>query len=173
MEAFGKQQDILNETNNCHDLISDCLAKFQVMSNFCIPVSDFLIPVQIVSQLEIHNWQNDFAINSRRDHAEIIEYLSEIQNSQAITKEAMANHSEMLRSIMTMMQDVIIPLVKVEFFKVLMMTMDRAFRCPRLPVTDLKMVSKTICTNCNLIPANFFPISISNEERSGGLDSSP
>jgi len=87
-EAFTKQNDILDQINACHGLISDCLARFQVLSH-----------------IEIHNWQKEFEANQRRDHNDTMVYLSAIQNSQMITNGVLANQSEMLRSIMTIMQN--------------------------------------------------------------------
>jgi serine/threonine protein kinase len=67
-EAFAMQNEIQEDTLRCHNQISDCLGKFQV-----------------ISHLEIHDWQSQFESNHKLDHDEIISYLAEISNSQDIT----------------------------------------------------------------------------------------
>lgn len=64
-------------------------------------------PWQVVSHLEIYDWQNEFDANARRDHAEVIEYLAEIQNSQTITNELLGNQQQLLVGMMSVMQNVL------------------------------------------------------------------
>jgi hypothetical protein len=61
---------------------------------------------KLVSHFEIHQWQTQFEAGQKRDHDEIIEYLSEIQNSQTITNEVLADNASKLTAIMSMMQNV-------------------------------------------------------------------
>lgn len=71
----------------------------------------------MTSHIQIHDWQTEFHLNSKRDHAEIIEYMSEIQNSQDITRIAVSENSGLVREMMGMMQQVLhffkfLPIVK-------------------------------------------------------------
>lgn len=66
--------------------------------------SDALL--QLASSLEIHGWKTKLDTNSRRDHAEIVEFFADIKNGQSITDEAVAQNNALLTQIMTLMQNV-------------------------------------------------------------------
>jgi len=56
--------------------------------------------------MSIDDWKNEFAINTQHDHAEVVEYLSSIQNSQSITNDTLSEQNGMIRDMMGMMQTV-------------------------------------------------------------------
>ncbi|KAF8897338.1 kinase-like domain-containing protein [Infundibulicybe gibba] len=87
VQGFTRQREIAADIEHCHNAISACLAKFQ-----------------LISHTELHNWQAEFAMNAENDRAELVKYLSEIQNSQTITNEALNTNTEMMRELMGMMQ---------------------------------------------------------------------
>ncbi|KAL0949596.1 hypothetical protein HGRIS_009644 [Hohenbuehelia grisea] len=90
IQGFTSQRKIKHDIEYCHASISDCLSKFD-----------------LVSHMEIHEWQHDFALNHKRDHDEVMEYLAEIQNSQQISSSAVAEDRETLRKMMGMMQQLL------------------------------------------------------------------
>jgi hypothetical protein len=57
--------------------------------------------------MSIHEWQQDFANNAKEDHAEVVEYMSAIQNSQTIMKETLAEQNDMIHDILGKFQTVI------------------------------------------------------------------
>lgn len=65
-----------------------------------------LIRRQLVSHTEIHRWQEEFSRNTANDHQELVDYLSEIQHSQAISTQAQQETTAMVRQVMTQMQSV-------------------------------------------------------------------
>lgn len=83
IESFAKQKEILEDIQRCHNQISDCLGKFQVMSH-----------------LEIHEWQSKFEANHKRDHEEIISYLAEIANATEITRAATVEGFAEIRALL-------------------------------------------------------------------------
>jgi hypothetical protein len=83
-----KQDEMADDIKKLHQAIDTCLTKFQ-----------------FTSHLEIHEWKAEFTTNTKRDHVEIVAYLSDIQNGQAITHEAMAYHNEILHQLMALMQN--------------------------------------------------------------------
>ncbi|KZP24577.1 kinase-like protein [Athelia psychrophila] len=85
--AFAKQNDIQEDIQRCHRQMSDCLAKFQV-----------------VSHLEIHEWQKQFEKNYQQDQAEVIAYLATIDNSTAATLAATLEGFDEMREFMRNMQ---------------------------------------------------------------------
>lgn len=87
LQAFARQNDIKQDIQSCHDLIQDCLTNFQV-----------------VSHAELHHWKEEFDRNSREDHLELIEWMSEIQHTQTIAAEAQKENTVMLRDIMSKLQ---------------------------------------------------------------------
>ncbi|KAF5369906.1 hypothetical protein D9758_001233 [Tetrapyrgos nigripes] len=86
-DAFVRQSEIKHDIENCHAAISDCLTKFS-----------------IVSQVEINQWQEEFATNAKLDHQEIVEYLSEIQNANEMLQLTMNDQTGLLTKMMEMMQ---------------------------------------------------------------------
>lgn len=54
---------------------------------------------QLTTQFELLEWHRDFEANARRDHAELMESLSDIQGTQALT-------NDMIREMMSLMQTV-------------------------------------------------------------------
>lgn len=80
IKSLIKQEEISREIMICQGQISDCVARFQ-----------------LTTQFEMLEWHRDFEANARRDHAELMESLSDIQNTQAIT-------NDMVREMMSLMQ---------------------------------------------------------------------
>ncbi|KAG6837924.1 hypothetical protein H0H93_008318 [Arthromyces matolae] len=87
-ESFAKQGMIQAEIQRCLSSISDCMLKFQLVSN-----------------LEIHEWQAEFATRTRLDHLELKEALSEIQVAQDIANSKLDANLELTRQMMSMMQN--------------------------------------------------------------------
>jgi len=87
MKSFTRQNEIRQDIEDCHQAISDCLTKFT-----------------LAAHMSIDDWQNEFAINTQHDHAEVVEYLSSIQNSQSITNDTLSEQNGMIRDMMGMMQ---------------------------------------------------------------------
>ncbi|KAF5345547.1 hypothetical protein D9758_012005 [Tetrapyrgos nigripes] len=89
--GFLHQAQIQGEINQCKEDIGNCFLKFQ-----------------LVSAGTTSQWQADFAIVVRSDHAEIIAYLCDIQNGQEILKEMMSFQGQTLsgklEELMGMMQ---------------------------------------------------------------------
>jgi hypothetical protein len=44
---------------------------------------------QVISHLEIHDWQAQFKRNTEEDHRELVGFLVDIQNSHDITNDAL------------------------------------------------------------------------------------
>ncbi|THV03284.1 kinase-like protein [Dendrothele bispora CBS 962.96] len=86
-QAFLRQAEIKLDIERSHAAISDCLTKFQ-----------------IISQVEINQWQEEFAMNVKLDHQEIIEYLSEIANQQEILRLTMDGTHDSVKQVKQMME---------------------------------------------------------------------
>lgn len=59
-----------------------------------------------MSHTEIHRWQEEFRVNAQRDHAELLEQLSDIQEGQNITHAVLEEQSAEMKRMMGMMQKV-------------------------------------------------------------------
>ncbi|KIK07601.1 hypothetical protein K443DRAFT_128984 [Laccaria amethystina LaAM-08-1] len=99
IKSLIKQDDISKEISICQGQVSDCVARFQVhaYSSHRNPISDSPSVEQLVTQFEMLEWQKEFEANARRDHAELMESLSDIQADQALAK-------DMIRDMMSLMQ---------------------------------------------------------------------
>jgi hypothetical protein len=106
LKSFTKQQEIQKDIEKCHEVISDCLTKFTVCLHFRHNTLLSYSSPQLASHISIHDWQQEYAMNTQRDHAEVVEYLSEIQNSQKITNDALSVQGTQLTELMSMMQGV-------------------------------------------------------------------
>ncbi|KAJ7591214.1 kinase-like domain-containing protein [Mycena floridula] len=87
LQAFQRQAEICRQIQDSHAALENCLTKFQ-----------------LVSHNEIHHWQEEFGKNAQLDHMEIVNYLSDILNSQAVAEEAQHANQAMLQSLMSSMQ---------------------------------------------------------------------
>ena len=56
--------------------------------------------------MELHNWQESFAENSKKDHEDIMNSLNEVKTGQQLLLEASNKSSEEIAQIMLMMQGV-------------------------------------------------------------------
>ncbi|KAG5643764.1 hypothetical protein DXG03_009643 [Asterophora parasitica] len=83
LEGFVRQDSIDIEMSQCLSAVDDCLMKFQ-----------------LISQMEIHSWQSDFATSAKLDHMEHMEALSEIIIGQEIA-------GSKLDKVMNMLQDML------------------------------------------------------------------
>ncbi|KAJ7047567.1 kinase-like domain-containing protein [Mycena alexandri] len=87
VQAFLHQAEVAKDIERCHNMLSDCLTSFQ-----------------LVSHIEIHDWQAQFQLETQEDHRELVNYLTKIENSQSITNEALQSQGTDLRQLMSMMQ---------------------------------------------------------------------
>ncbi|KAJ4473806.1 kinase-like domain-containing protein [Lentinula aciculospora] len=87
INSFLQQNQIKEDIAKCHEGITDCLTHFQ-----------------LVSHMEIHNWQEDFAANSVLDHREVIARLSDVQESQSLIHNTTLDNNTMLKEMMVFMQ---------------------------------------------------------------------
>ncbi|KAF9534430.1 kinase-like domain-containing protein [Crepidotus variabilis] len=86
-KSFVQQEEIAKDIERSHMKITDCITSFN-----------------LTSQFEIHEWMNDFGANQRRDHSELIESLSEIQQSQILVETKTDETNDLVRKMMTMFQ---------------------------------------------------------------------
>ncbi|KAH0839670.1 hypothetical protein J3R83DRAFT_591 [Lanmaoa asiatica] len=86
-ELFIKQGDLAAAIQDCHMEINDSLTK-----------------LQLTATLDAAVWQSEFKANNERDQVEIIQYLSDIKNTQSII--AMTQHQQNtdIKAIMALMQ---------------------------------------------------------------------
>ncbi|KAF7313656.1 TKL/TKL-ccin protein kinase [Mycena chlorophos] len=87
VKAFLRQQEIAKDIEYCHGLLSDCFASFQLKS-----------------QMETQDWQSQLTLNNEQDHRELVEYLTNIQNSQTLIQEMVHSQREDTQNLMLMMQ---------------------------------------------------------------------
>ncbi|KAJ7095185.1 kinase-like domain-containing protein [Mycena belliarum] len=90
LQAFLRQEDIRKDIEQCHDMLSDCLTSFQ-----------------LVSHTEIHDWQAKFELSCQQDHRELMDFLAAIENSQAITNDALKSQTTDIQQLMGMMQQLL------------------------------------------------------------------
>ncbi|KAJ3790444.1 kinase-like domain-containing protein [Lentinula aff. detonsa] len=87
INSFLQQNQIKEDIKKCHEGITDCLTHFQ-----------------LVSHQEIHNWQEEFAVNSVMDHQEVIALLSDVKESQNMIQSTTVDNNNMLREMMVLIQ---------------------------------------------------------------------
>ncbi|KAF9268260.1 kinase-like protein [Marasmius fiardii PR-910] len=87
LQAFMRQQEIKYDIERCHGRISDCYMRFQ-----------------LASDIEVNRWQEEFAHNASLDHQEVLTYLSDIQNGQALTNEALQGQGASINQILGLLQ---------------------------------------------------------------------
>ncbi|GLB33605.1 putative TKL TKL-ccin protein kinase [Lyophyllum shimeji] len=87
-QSFTKQKQIEADIQHCLSAVSDCLLKFQ-----------------LVSQMEIHGWQAEFATSAKLDRMELGQALSEIKIGQDIVINMLGENLGNTRQLMKMMQD--------------------------------------------------------------------
>ncbi|KAJ7682057.1 kinase-like domain-containing protein [Mycena polygramma] len=87
LQSFVKQTEIASDIERCHYMLADCLAIFQFDSH-----------------TEIHEWQAQLKLDTERDHNELLEYLTNIQNSQDILIDAVQSQADTIQQMMSMMQ---------------------------------------------------------------------
>ncbi|KDR83338.1 hypothetical protein GALMADRAFT_235416 [Galerina marginata CBS 339.88] len=87
LKSFVNQQDIAKDIETCHNRITDCVNTFQ-----------------LTSQFEIHEWMSDFQANQKLDHAQLLESLSQIQESQAVIEEKTTDTNKLVQQMMEMFQ---------------------------------------------------------------------
>ncbi|KAJ3507562.1 hypothetical protein NLJ89_g6235 [Agrocybe chaxingu] len=88
LRSFVDQDKIARDIEQCHAEISDTMATFQLASHF-----------------EIHEWMEEFNTNRRLDHAQLLESLSQIQETQAFIKEKSSENNDLIRQMMTLLQN--------------------------------------------------------------------
>lgn len=62
------------------------------------------LPFQLMSHMELHDWQTQFTLTSQQDQRELLEYLAEIQNSQELVHATVDQTSHGVRQMMAMLQ---------------------------------------------------------------------
>lgn len=112
-QAFSQQHTIKQDIEACHDAISDCLTRFNVgfIAFHLCRLTDRL--VQLTSQNEILEWQTEFARTARQDHADVVEYLSDIQHSQHLFKDAQQEQTGVLMQMVRFL-DIVLGLLSDE-----------------------------------------------------------
>ncbi|KAE9396577.1 TKL/TKL-ccin protein kinase [Gymnopus androsaceus JB14] len=88
VNSFLQQNQIKEDIQSCHEGISDCLTHFQ-----------------LVSHMEIHTWQEEFAANAAIDHQEVIAQLSDIQESQMLLQDKMDTSTATVMQMMAFLQN--------------------------------------------------------------------
>jgi len=87
IQGFLHQDEIAKDIERCHHMLTDCLAS-----------------IQFISHPEIHNWQAQFKLETEEDHRELVAYLINLENSQAITNDALQSQTTDIQQMMSMMQ---------------------------------------------------------------------
>ncbi|KAJ7047565.1 kinase-like domain-containing protein [Mycena alexandri] len=87
IKSFIQQQDIAQDIKACHELLTDSLSTFH-----------------LISQVESHSWQAQFQMNAQADHLEFKAQLSNIENSQDIILAAVQAGNSDVKSLMSMVQ---------------------------------------------------------------------
>ncbi|KAJ6629198.1 kinase-like domain-containing protein [Mycena sp. CBHHK59/15] len=90
VKAFLDQAEVVKDIQRCHDLLTDCLTKFQ-----------------LVSHIEIHQWQKQHEMSNEQDHRELMETLADIKNSHTIANDALTAQSSDIAQLMAMMQQLL------------------------------------------------------------------
>ncbi|KAJ7284467.1 kinase-like domain-containing protein [Mycena rebaudengoi] len=88
VRSFLHQNEIAREIQQCHEMLTDCLASFQILS-----------------AIGIHEWQTQLNLNNQQDKRELMDFLAEIQNSQTIAQDALQYQSSDIQRLMSMMQE--------------------------------------------------------------------
>ncbi|KAI6047337.1 kinase-like domain-containing protein [Pisolithus marmoratus] len=87
VKLFVKQDELASEIQDCHTAINDCMTR-----------------LQIHAALETQSWQELLQSNMERDRTEMMEYLSDIRNSQLIILSALEEQHTGINTIMQLMQ---------------------------------------------------------------------
>ncbi|KAJ7179315.1 kinase-like domain-containing protein [Mycena filopes] len=90
IKAFVQQDVISLDIKNCHEMLSDSLATFQ-----------------LVSHIEVHDWQSQFQTNAQADVLELKAHLSSIENTQDIIIATMKSHHSEIQGFMSMVQQLL------------------------------------------------------------------
>ncbi|TDL26204.1 kinase-like protein [Rickenella mellea] len=88
LKSFMMQAQIADDVQRCHQLITDCVDAYNIKAH-----------------REIQNWQAEFQINQKRDQDEIMSFLSDMQNQQAIENATRTAQYAEIKAFMTLMQD--------------------------------------------------------------------
>ncbi|KAH8798460.1 hypothetical protein DL96DRAFT_1639458 [Flagelloscypha sp. PMI_526] len=88
-QAFFKQSAVKLSIQSSHEQLNTCMMKL----NFTPLLSD-------------HNWQEMARIQGRRDHEELITYLSDIANSSRVSQAVSQENTAIIRQLMVMMKEV-------------------------------------------------------------------
>lgn len=86
-KSFVNQDDVSKEIVECHQQLSDCISKLQLMSQF-----------------DIMDWQKEYADRAKQDHQDLVQRLSTIETKQDLATETVLANNDMLLSLMKMMQ---------------------------------------------------------------------
>lgn len=105
MKIFIKQDELAAEIQDCHTAINDCMTRLQVCQ---IPCGEAVISyiVKITAALETQGWQMALRTSLERDQSEILEYLSDLSNTQEITLGIVQQTSADVQALMKLMQKV-------------------------------------------------------------------
>ncbi|KAI6035228.1 kinase-like domain-containing protein [Pisolithus orientalis] len=87
VKLFVKQDELASEIQDCHTAINDCMTK-----------------LQINAALETRGWQVLLQSNMERDKIEMMQYLSDIKNTQSIILLALEEQRTDINTIMHVMQ---------------------------------------------------------------------
>ncbi|KAJ7228860.1 kinase-like domain-containing protein [Mycena pura] len=87
VQAFLKQAEIAKDIEYCHNMLSDSLTAFE-----------------LTSHVEIHDWQTQLKLDNEQDHRELVDFLTNIENAQTLTNNALEVQTSEIRQLMTMMQ---------------------------------------------------------------------
>ncbi|ESK87053.1 tkl tkl-ccin protein kinase [Moniliophthora roreri MCA 2997] len=85
--AFLHQREIKQDIERCHEAISDCFSRFH-----------------LASAKEIDRWQEDFAVDYKKDQQELLSWLADVENGSALTHQLLSEQTDKIRELMSMMQ---------------------------------------------------------------------
>lgn len=91
IKALTRQHEIKQDIERSYEIITECFSKFQ-----------------LVSSVEIVNWQEDFAARAQLDHEEVMEFLADIQNGQKLIEGTLNENLQYTTQMMTMMQKLLL-----------------------------------------------------------------
>ncbi|PPQ79567.1 hypothetical protein CVT25_003449 [Psilocybe cyanescens] len=87
LKSLVNQDIIAKDIANCHTQITDCINNFHLTSHF-----------------EIHEWMTDFQKNQRLDHAQLLQSLSQLQETTQNVEATTMETNIMMRQMMAMFQ---------------------------------------------------------------------
>lgn len=107
LKSLVNQDIIAKDIANCHTQITDCINNFHVRRLLQRIMSMKLTSVQLTSHFEIHEWMTDFQKNQRLDHAQLLQSLSQLQETTQNVEATTMETNIMMRQMMAMFQKVL------------------------------------------------------------------